>query len=150
MKDKEKGFTLLETLVVLCIISILVSIPLYYYKQPEHSHMYETAFIARQLKEDIILTQQIAMATGRQTYMRVDNFSQTYVIRQSITDEYVKREYPISDMVIRSATLDLSNSISFLPNGHPSRAGAFILHVGETRYMFTIYIGKGAVSYKKL
>ncbi|GAE36296.1 hypothetical protein JCM9157_3457 [Halalkalibacter akibai JCM 9157] len=42
------------------------------------------------------------------------------------------------------------STISFLANGHPSRSGTFLLRIGDHRYTFTVYLGKGVVTYKKL
>src|SRR5690625_263356 len=103
----EKGFTLIETLIVLSILSILLLLPLFTFPTVT-STTHQAPFIANQLKEDILLAQQVALSTGKQTYVRMDNIREEYVIRHSVTDIYLKRKYAEKDMFIEPGSLDLS------------------------------------------
>lgn len=144
----EKGFTLIETLIALSILSILLLLPMI--TLPNFSaNSYEAPLSAKQLKEDLLLAQHLAMSTGRQTFVRIDNTNRKYVIRFSALDVYLERPYINEQMFIELVTLEQS-SISFLENGHPSQSGSFILKMGDQHFRFTIYLGKGAISYTKL
>lgn len=148
MNQSETGFTLVELLVTLSILSILLLLPALTLPNLS-STSHQAAFTAKQLKEDLLLAQHLAMATGRQTYVRMDNQKLEYVIRYSVFDVYLERPYVGEEMFIETSSLGLS-SISFLANGHPSQSGSFILQIGDIRYRYTIYLGKGMISYKKL
>ncbi len=144
----EKGFTLVETIITLSILSILLLLPFISFPSTLTNDS-QAALTAKQLKEDLLLAQHVAMSTGKQTFFRIDNAKKEYVIRFTITDIYLERAYSSEDMFIELITLEQS-SLSFLANGHPSRSGSFILHVGDSRYRFTIYLGKGMIHYRKL
>ncbi|TWI55993.1 competence type IV pilus minor pilin ComGD [Halalkalibacter nanhaiisediminis] len=148
MIESEKGFTLIELLVTLSILSILLLLPIITLPNLA-STTHQADLMAKQLKEDLLLAQQLAMSTGRQTYVRVDNQLQEYAIRFSFSEVYLKRTYLENGMSIEPNTLSIS-SISFLANGHPTHSGSFILRIDDIRYRYTIYLGKGMISYKKL
>lgn len=144
----EKGFTLLEMLVTLSIFSILLLLPLVTIPKM-HSTYFHAAAIAKQLKTDLLLAQQLALSTGREVQVRFDNANKEYVIRFSTVDVYMRRRYLNEEMFIELVTIDRP-TLSFLANGHPSRVGTFILQVGAYRFRFTIYLGKGMIYYRSL
>lgn len=143
----EKGYTLLEMLLVLSIFSILLLLPIITIPKLDNTPI-DAIAVAEQLKNDLLLAQQVAMATGKQTFFRTDNDKKEYVIRFSLTDVYSRHPYVRDDMHIQFVTLNYT--FSFLANGHPSHSGTFILHVGEQKFRFTIYLGKGMIFYQQL
>ncbi|MCM3762990.1 GspH/FimT family protein [Alkalihalobacillus oceani] len=148
MKQTPNGFTLIENLVVLSILSTLILLPLIIIPH-ERSSDTQSDFAAQQIKADLLLAQQVAMASGRPIYVRFDNTRKEYLIRYSIYDVYIAKPYPMDEMRFVPGVLG-TDSIRFLASGHPSRSGSFILQAGNQRYSFTIYLGKGMISYTKL
>jgi competence protein ComGD len=148
MNQRQSGYTLIELLTTLSIFSIILLIPTI--KLPTLSNSsYEADLIAQQVKEEIQLAQHVAMATGREIFVRFDNQKKESIIRFSIYEVYSITAYQHSDMLVETINLEPSK-IAFLPNGHPKRSGSFLLRIGKHRYQYTIYLGKGMISYKKI
>jgi competence protein ComGD len=147
MKPHNSGYTLIEVLLVLSILSILLSLPLITFPNLKQTSR-EADLIAKQIQEQFLLAQQVAMSTGRHTFIRVDNTSKEFLIRFSPYDDYSVTPYQHPDMFFEAMTISPS-TVSFLANGHPSRSGTFMLAIGPYRYTFTIYLGKGMITYKK-
>lgn len=144
MNDSKNGFTLVEVLFVLSILSLLVLIPLLTLPSMTNNRFHSDV-IARQIKDDLLFAQQTAILQSRQTYVR---FSQnSYRIQYSVTDVILERDN-ITHLQARSSSLPLY-SISFNPSGHPTHSGHFFVTIGEQTYRYTIYIGKGMISYSK-
>ncbi|WP_227938540.1 competence type IV pilus minor pilin ComGD [Alkalihalobacillus deserti] len=148
MKHAESGYTLVELLITLSLLSILVSLPLVTFPKLNETSL-EADIIAKQVKENLLLAQQVAMSTGRLTQIRTDNSTKEFTIRFAPFDNYSVIPYQHRDMLFESLTISPS-SVAFLANGHPSRSGTFLLKVGHHRYTFTIHIGKGMITYRKL
>ncbi|MCM3715281.1 competence type IV pilus minor pilin ComGD [Halalkalibacter oceani] len=148
MKQTPNGFTLIENLVVLSILATLILLPLVRIPH-EMSPDYQSDFAAQQIKADLLLAQQVAMSSGRPTSVRFDNTRKEYLIRFSFYDVYLSKAYPLDEMRFEQGSLG-TQSIGFLASGHPSRSGSFIIQAGNERYHFTIYLGKGMISYTKL
>ncbi|NEU29635.1 prepilin-type N-terminal cleavage/methylation domain-containing protein [bacterium LRH843] len=144
MNDKEKGFTLLETLVALSILSILLLIPTITFPNLS-AESKQAALIAKQVKDDLLLAQHVAMSTGRSVSVAFDDKQQTYTIRFHTNDIYRTSAHKS----ILYERVNLGSTITFLGNGHPSQSGTFFLWIGDTRFRYTIYLGKGMISYTK-
>ncbi|WP_062048153.1 competence type IV pilus minor pilin ComGD [Bacillus sp. JCM 19034] len=141
---QKNGFTLVEVLMVLSMLSLLVVIPLLIFPTM-NNNSFHSDVIARQIKDDLLFAQQTAMSQSRQTYIR---FSQnSYRVQYSVTDIIIEREN-IPHLQARSSSLPLY-SISFTPSGHPTHSGHFFVTIGEQTYRYTIYLGKGMISYSK-
>ncbi|MFC0470967.1 competence type IV pilus minor pilin ComGD [Halalkalibacter kiskunsagensis] len=144
----QSGYTLIELLVTLSTLSILLLIPAIMLPNLSNSS-HEADLVAQQLKEEIQLAQHVAMSTGRETFVRLDNNAKEFIIRFSIFEVYSITPYQHPDMLVETINLEPS-AIAFLPNGHPKRSGSFLLRIGKHRYQYTVYLGKGMVSYKKI
>ncbi|MFC0561653.1 competence type IV pilus minor pilin ComGD [Halalkalibacter alkalisediminis] len=148
MKDSNSGYTLIELLITLSLLSILISLPLVNFPKL-HATSQEADIIAKQVQDTLILAQQVAMSTGRATQIRADNSMKELTIRFAPYDDYSVTPYQHPDMTLELLTISPS-SIAFLANGHPSRSGTFLLRIGSHRYRFTVYLGKGMITYTKL
>ncbi|KGA95910.1 hypothetical protein AJ85_09485 [Alkalihalobacillus alcalophilus ATCC 27647 = CGMCC 1.3604] len=142
------GFTLIELLLVLSIISILLFVPLLFTKSFQYEPSPEQ--VAESLREDLLLAQHIAMSKGSHINFVIDNLTKKYVIRYGAFDTIVEKPYAREDMSIYFFSTINNNNISFNRNGHPRISGSFRLEVGGERFIFTIYLGKGWVEYKKM
>ncbi|KHF38085.1 competence type IV pilus minor pilin ComGD [Halalkalibacter okhensis] len=146
--NSNQGYTLIELLITLSILTIILLIPTF--KPTDSSPVnHEADLIAQQIKEQIILAQHVAIANGRRVFIRTDNDTKQFFIRFHNFDDYLIIPYQHPDMLFESQTLSLS-SIYFHTNGHPGASGTFRLRIGLNSYRFTIYIGKGMVSYTKM
>ncbi|MCL7749866.1 GspH/FimT family protein [Halalkalibacter sp. MEB205] len=135
-------------LITLSILSFILLIPIIKLSNPS-SNDYEADLIAKQIKEQILLAQHVAIANGRRVFIRMNNDTKEFSIRYNSFNDYLVIPYQHSDMVFESQTLSLT-SIYFHTNGHPGASGTFQLRIGKNRYRYTIYLGKGMVSYTKM
>ncbi|MFA9457246.1 competence type IV pilus minor pilin ComGD [Halalkalibacter sp. APA_J-10(15)] len=140
----KNGFTLIELLVTLSILLLLLTIPLVLFPSMTNN-AFHSDVIARQIKDDLLFAQQTAMSQGRQTYVRFNQ--NTYRVQYSVSEVILQRE-SIPHLSARSSSLPLQ-SISFQPSGHPTHSGQFFVTIGEQTYRYTIYLGKGMISYAK-
>ncbi|MDT8863030.1 competence type IV pilus minor pilin ComGD [Alkalihalobacillus sp. MEB130] len=148
MSLNESGYTLIEMLLTLSILSILLLISTITLPSLS-SNNHEADLIAKQIKEQILLAQHVALTSGRDVTVRPDNNTKEFIIRYHTGDVYLVIPFQHPDMVFESNTLILS-AIRFVANGHPRQTGSFLMHIGKNRYQYTIYIGKGMVSYRKM
>ncbi|WP_332697911.1 competence type IV pilus minor pilin ComGD [Halalkalibacter lacteus] len=148
MNQRQSGYTLIELLVTLSILSIILLIPSIVLPNLSNSS-HEADLIAQQLKEEIQLAQHVAMSNGREVFVRLDNRTKECIIRFGIYEVYSITPFQHPDMAVETISLEPS-SIAFLPNGHPKRSGSFLLCIGKHRYQYTVYLGKGMISYKKI
>ncbi|WP_332632348.1 competence type IV pilus minor pilin ComGD [Halalkalibacter flavus] len=146
--SSSKGYTLIELLITLTILSFILLIPIIKLSNPS-SNDHEADLIAKQIKEQILLAQHVAIANGRRVFIRMNNDTKEFSIRYNSFDDYLVIPYQHSDMLFESQTLSLS-SVYFHTNGHPGTSGTFQLRIGQNRYRYTIYLGKGMVSYTKM
>ncbi|ARK31432.1 prepilin-type N-terminal cleavage/methylation domain-containing protein [Halalkalibacter krulwichiae] len=148
-KLNSSGYTLIELLLTLSLLSILISLPLISLPKLNEPTQYEADLIAKQIHEQFLAAQQVAMSTGKRIYIRTDNDRKLFLIRYHALEDYMVIPYQFDNMYFETITL-FPNDVSYLANGHPSRSGSFFLVIGQYRYRFTIYLGKGMISYKRL
>ncbi|GAE28443.1 hypothetical protein JCM9140_4668 [Halalkalibacter wakoensis JCM 9140] len=109
----------------------------------------EAELIAKQVKEQLILAQHVAIAHNRNVHIRVDQDTKEFRIRFAIGGDYLVVPFQHSSMLFERMTI-FPNSIYFLPNGHPGVSGSFSLRIGDHKYQYTVYLGKGMVAYRKM
>lgn len=133
---KEKGFTLLEVLVVLAIWSVLILLvaPMNFpalEKQQEKSFFETFAF-------DILYTQNLSTTT--KDYVQLNIYEDRYIIRRGYKGEIlIVRSIP-ADWIIQTKVL---HTISFDDNGRIRTPGNFIIQTNNNIYKIVFPFGKG-------
>ncbi|TES49049.1 type II secretion system protein [Halalkalibacterium halodurans] len=146
--SRSNGFTLMETLIVLFIFSILISLPLAFL--PSQSKHQQSEHAARLFNEDLLFAQHLAMTEGMRIKVEIDHHNERYTLVSDSSRSYLSRAFPMEGMYFEEGTLGGNRPIEFLPNGHPRFAGSISLYAGDRQYRYTIMIGKGKVKYERL
>ncbi|KYG30988.1 competence type IV pilus minor pilin ComGD [Alkalihalobacillus trypoxylicola] len=142
----NKGFTLVETLMVLVIMTILLLIPSILFKSFNPTPSADE--VASHFKEVILLTQHVAMTHGHHNHLFIDNRTKKFMIRFSFYDLYLEIPFPREDMAFSFGSLG-NQSIGFTRTGNPRNSGTLRLLIDNQVYYFTVHLGKGRVSYEK-
>ncbi|MET3699218.1 competence protein ComGD [Bacillus oleivorans] len=136
-KWDAQGFTLTEILIVLSIFLICTSIFIFSV-QPLDRHFKESQFIT-QLEKDLHLAKVYAMSHFQTVRIQFVPEENRYMILTGINNYLVQRKYNDEIKVINSTL----RQFYYLPNGNVSKFGTFYILIGEKRYKFVIYVGKG-------
>ncbi|WZX99363.1 competence type IV pilus minor pilin ComGD [Bacillus sp. FSL W7-1360] len=138
----EDGFTLVELLISLLILSLVLLIPLSFF--PNTIKTKEAFLAADKLRDDVRLAQHIAMSNGA----RIDlSFSDQQLTLTSEGEVIAQFSYPIP-IVIEAVTMDF-NEIAFLENGHPRQSGTWTVVIHGQTFVYTLQLGKGRVAYRE-
>jgi competence protein ComGD len=139
MKNNQKGFTLIESLLVLSIFMIISSITVFSLK-PQHSVMEDTAFLT-QLKADLYYAQQYAIS--HQDEVSIVFFPNQYRYSISLRPELpsiINRNYS-TNIYINEGSIPLY--FKFLKDGNVNKFGTFFIQTKNKKYVITFLIGKG-------
>jgi competence protein ComGD len=137
MNQNQKGFTLIESLIVLSIFLIISSITIFSIK-PQYQIATYKSFIS-QLKADLYYGQQYAIAN--QTEVRV-NFTENehkYVIATGVKIIVERKHSP--KITVSQGTIPLI--FKFTSNGNVDRFGTIFIRTPRQIYKLTLLIGKG-------
>jgi competence protein ComGD len=133
----QKGFTLVESLVVLSIFMILSSITVFSIK-PQYNSASDRAFIS-QLKADIYYGQQYAIA--KQMEVRVAFLEQEHIyVIVAGNNRIIERKHS-PEIRVSQGTIQLY--FIFNPNGNVDRFGTLYIRTPQKNYRLTLLIGKG-------
>lgn len=137
MLCNQKGFTLIESLIVLSIFLIISSITAFSIK-PQYYSAVDKAFIS-QLKADLFYGQQYAMANQKEVKVIFYEHEHRYLI-STVTQQLVERNH--SPMItVTQGTIQLF--FRFNSNGNVDRFGTLYIRTQQTNYRLTLLIGKG-------
>jgi competence protein ComGD len=139
MNTNQKGFTLIESLVVLSIFMIISSITVFSLK-PQHSVMEDEAFLT-QLKADLYYAQQYAISHQHEV-------SVVFVPEQYRYNMFLRPEMPPIVQRNYSTNIYLAEGsiplyFKFLNDGNVNKFGTFIIQTKNKIYVITVLIGKG-------
>jgi competence protein ComGD len=132
----EKGFTLLESLFVLSIFLLILSmsfLPL----RPQQNQLEAKLFFS-QLKSDLLYAQQYAVTN--QCLVRV-NFMSTenhYYIRKQSGEVLIRRDYS-NKIIIREGSQLLH--FYYLYSGNINSFGSIYVYIDKKRYQMTFQLG---------
>ncbi|EKN66285.1 hypothetical protein BABA_16742 [Neobacillus bataviensis LMG 21833] len=139
MNQNQKGFTLIESLLVLSIFMIISSITVFSLK-PQHSVIEDEAFLT-QLQADLLYAQQYAISHQHEVSVV---FMQTeyryYMLVQSGMPPIIERNYS-TNINLREGTIPLY--FKFLGDGDVNKFGTFYIYTEKKSYRLTVLIGKG-------
>ncbi len=135
---KQKGFTLLEMLLVLFAISVL-SMVTYFHVHSLYEKQKIEQFL-RQFSNDILYMQQLAINRQKHYTLRWHKDRHMYYIGESSTDlSIIKREYD-SDIQLDLNTFP--NPMTYNPSGNINRGGTILLSYRSYKYEIVFQLGK--------
>jgi competence protein ComGD len=140
MKKSEKGFTLVESLLVLSIFLIISSITAFSVKPQFESTLCDSFFT--QFRADILNAQQYAISHQKEIIVNIVSGEHYYYVR----DRYdlplvINRDY--SGKILISTTSSLPLYFKFLPDGNPSKFGSLQIQCGKKKFRMTFLLGMG-------
>ncbi|MES5956740.1 comG operon protein ComGD [Bacillus fungorum] len=143
---KEKGFTLLEMLLVLFAISVL-SMVTYFNVHSLYEKQKIEQFL-RQFSNDILYMQQLAINRQKHYTLRWHKERHMYYIGESSTNlSIIKREYD-SDIQIDLNTFP--NPMTYNPSGNINRGGTILLSYRSYKYEVVFQLGRGRFTYREM
>ncbi|MEH7384953.1 competence type IV pilus minor pilin ComGD [Bacillus sp. JJ1521] len=138
-KVDEKGFTLIEALVVLSIVIIITSISLLQLR-PLHESKKMDQFL-EQLQNDIFFSQQYAISHSEPTRLFFSTSGSYYRLSRGNSHEVIfNREI---DPAIRIHITTLGTNLAFTGSGNIQRAGEIRFQYKESIYTVMFLLGKG-------
>ncbi len=139
MTNNQKGFSLVETLLVLSIFMIISSITAFSL-QPQHSVIEDDTFL-NQLQADLLYGQQYAIAHQHEV-------SVVFIPSQYKYDLFIRTDLP--PIVERNYSTNFSITegsiplyFKFLSDGNVNKFGSFYIQTKKKSYRVTLLIGKG-------
>ncbi|HDX9626640.1 TPA: type II secretion system protein [Bacillus cereus] len=143
---KQKGFTLLEMLLVLFAISVL-SMVTYYNVHSLYEKQKIEQFL-RQFSNDILYMQQLAINRQKHYTLRWYKERNMYYIGESGTNRFIiKREYD-GDIQIDLNTFP--NPMTYNPSGNINRGGTILLSYRSYKYEIVFQLGRGRFTYREM
>jgi type II secretory pathway pseudopilin PulG len=141
MIKNENGYTLLEVLLVLCIVIAITSSVIYI----QNSYLDKKAFslFFNQFKLDVYHMQSYSIEKYSQTELVFGNKGTTYTTRKSFFEPISHRSLPKG---IKLSTKSTLTSISFNPNGSIVNFGTLTFETPTGIKTVRIYIGKGKMT----
>lgn len=145
MNKHEKGYTMTELIVTLSIIMMMSSLvtltfsPLQKAQQKEH--------FLHEFKNDLYLTQQLAISTGNPTTLYIRTTNHTYSINQQTKPLYT-RTFD-STISFEKGTLSFTD-VMYHYNGNISKSGTLLMTIDGTRYRVVFLLGKGRFYIEKM
>jgi competence protein ComGD len=137
MLRNQKGFTLIESLIVLSIFLIISSITAFSIK-PQYYSAVDKTFIS-QLKADLYYGQQYAIANQMEVKVIFYEHEHRYLI-STVSKQLVERNH--SPMItVTQGTIQLV--FKFNSNGNVDRFGTLYIRTQQKNYRLTLLIGKG-------
>ncbi|MFK2824353.1 competence type IV pilus minor pilin ComGD [Bacillus sp. B190/17] len=136
---KEKGFTIIETIIVLMVILVLLSAAVLPF--PKLAANFEKEKFLNQLQADLFLAQSYAAAKQEVVEVRFIRANNCYVIRSAalFSDMAIQRELPDTMQYAESSLANLS----FLPNGNTTSFGTVRFKYRDRLISVVFQIGKG-------
>ncbi|MEH7238477.1 competence type IV pilus minor pilin ComGD [Bacillus sp. JJ1562] len=138
-KMNNKGFTLIEALIVLSIVIIISSISLLQLR-PLHESKKMDQFL-EQLQNDIFFSQQYAISHSETTMLYFSPSGSYYRLTRGSSYEVIFLRKV--DPAIRIQLTTLGQNLVFTSNGNIQRAGEIRFSYKESTYVVTFLLGKG-------
>ncbi|WP_040208034.1 competence type IV pilus minor pilin ComGD [Neobacillus jeddahensis] len=139
MLTQQKGFTLIESLLVLSIFMIISSITAFSL-QPHHSVIEDKALLS-QLQADLLYAQQYAISHQHEVSVVImpNEYKYEMILRTErpmIIERSYSKNYKFSE-----GSLPLY--FKFLSDGNVNKFGSFFIQTKRKSYRLTFLIGKG-------
>ncbi|MEH7255108.1 competence type IV pilus minor pilin ComGD [Neobacillus niacini] len=137
MLRNQKGFTLIESLIVLSILLIISSITAFNFK-PQYNSTNDKAFIS-QLKADLYYGQQYAIS--HQVEVKVFFYEYDYKYSLNSGSNLLVERNHSPKIRVSQGTIPLY--FKFNSNGNVDRFGTLFIRTPQKNYRLTVLIGKG-------
>lgn len=145
-KNKQTGFTLIEILIVLTILSTITSLSLLQLKPVIEAKKIQSFF--ETLETDLLYAQNYAMSHSETVYVYfIDKEFHYKLTVGSARDEVLRRNYTNH---ITIPYTNLTPGIVYLSNGNLSKSGNIIFDYKGDVYKVTFLLGKGRFYVTKL
>ncbi|MEY8733501.1 competence type IV pilus minor pilin ComGD [Peribacillus frigoritolerans] len=145
IRHSDGGYTLSETLIVLAIFVLLISIGPNLY--PSFTKGMENRLFLSQFHEDLFYAQQYAISHESLIYLHIDNAEKIYTVSSYKEGIVLERSIP-EDIQFLSGTLGFS--FHFNQYGNASKAGTIMIDTSKGKYKLVLNIGKGRFRIEKL
>lgn len=139
MRLSEKGFTLIEALLVLSVFMILSSITAFPLK-PQYEKAEIESFLV-QFQADLYYAQQYAISHQIETTVNIQADQHYYYIRARFDQPLLVRRNYSKNIDVFQQSLPLF--FKFMPDGNINKFGSLGINCGNKTYRMTFLIGKG-------
>ncbi|WP_028399188.1 competence type IV pilus minor pilin ComGD [Ectobacillus panaciterrae] len=143
-RHKEAGFTFLEALFVLSIVSLISIITLSLY--PKYESRKAEDFL-EQFQRDLVFMQQSAISHNVRHRLHWFAANHRYVITKGDTGALIVRDYD-PDVQIRFDTL--AAPIIYGPDGNINKGGTMYVSYKNKKYKVVFQLGKGRFYYIRM
>ncbi len=143
MRTNQAGFTLVESIIVLSIFLLIISLSLIFIK-PHYQSIEKERFISL-FTSDIFYAQQYAIAKQTRLVVHIETNENHYFVKEHDTNKFIV-DRKVSDAIkLKNGSLGKTNMIIFeiLPDGGITTFGTFFVVVGKVRYKVVFQIGAG-------
>lgn len=137
--NRERGYTLIETLIVLFVISVLITISMSRYYFEDHEDPPKEFF--QQFEKDVFYSQQKAATYQIPISITINSSDRQYLIHDSTQQPSVMTQSYHPDIRIYLSTL--KNPIRFNTDGTIINPGKMVLYYKDEQYNITFPFGKG-------
>ena len=143
--DNEAGFTLIEMLIVLSIVSLILSIMFIDYSSRSDEQSFDTWY--QQFELDLLYSQKYTMVTRQVLRLSINRDSNSYSLRNDgSSPALITRKIP-EDWDVRVTTV--RNPISFTRYGQIVGPGKISVRTRNASYSITFPFGKSRSYYVK-
>lgn len=143
ISKNSEGFTLVELLLVLSIITLLIVFPMFQFRKIEEEQ--KLVLFLQMLQNDIFLAQRNAAV--HQLPTRIIFLNGLYVIEDNLLNPPLLRRTYHSDLII--TYLSLKPPLRFNHDGNISSSGTISISYKNRKYIVTFYLGSGRFTYVK-
>lgn len=142
--SNQKGFTLLEMLLVLMVLQVMVGVLLLSVKPVMQT--YRLHYFFKQLQTDMWYAQQVAINSEKSVALVFLNAESKYLM-VSGGNLIMTRDYE-KDVTLQTEVIQ--GRVSFLQDGNVDRSGTIIVKHYEKKYRVVVLIGRGRFYVQKL
>src|SRR5690625_3024334 len=143
--DNEAGFTLIEMLIVLSIVSLILSIMFIDYSSRSDEQSFDTWY--QQFELDLLYSQKYTMVTRQVLRLSINRDSNSYSLRNDgSSPALITRKIP-EDWDVRVTSV--RNPISFTRYGQQMGPGSLSTRTKNAGKSITIHVGKSRSYYVK-
>lgn len=136
--NNERGFTLIEMLLVLTIVGVMTSAVLHFSFDQMQRQTYRKT--TNQIELAIRMAQMMAMEGQHIIYCEVFNETKFIIRRRPFEEPYYTQDLP-EGMKMHITTE--RGRLQFQPNGNVTQIGKIYFYLNEERLFYTINLGKG-------
>lgn len=137
--NKEKGFTLIEVLLVLSVLAVLTSLSILHLKPLNEKKTID--FFFEQLQNDLFYAQQYAISHNETVKVVFQDTKPQYsTVIGGINSIVQLREF---DKAIKIQFATLGSTLYFNSSGNINKSGTMLVIYKKTTYRVTFLLGKG-------